>query len=163
MQKNIFFSQTLAIALFTGETHIFENAELWAQLAEFSTVEPPVLLWHGEGRFEALFRFLAPRFLLAPDHVLDAERLHARWQWICSIKRRTKLTRLNAILKHSHFLENKQTFPQFQELLPHLQAEAQDHKVNLQALELMMRSPFVGREKLYTEAAWASHRATLTS
>ena len=42
---------------------------------------------------------------------------------------------LNAILKLRHFLENNQTFPQFQELLPHLQAEAQEQRVNLQALE----------------------------
>ena len=42
---------------------------------------------------------------------------------------------LNAILKLTHFLENNQTFPQFEELLPHLQAEAQEQRVNLQALE----------------------------
>ena len=42
---------------------------------------------------------------------------------------------LNAILKLMHFLENNQTLPQFQELLPHLQAEAQEQRVNLQALE----------------------------
>ena len=145
------------------ENIFFETEELWAQLVDFSTVEPPVLLWHGKGRFEALFRFLAPRFLLAPDHVLDAERTHARWQWICSIKRRVKLMSLNAILKLRHFLENNQTFPQFQELLPHLQAEAQEQRVNLQALEMILRSLPAGREICFTETAWASHPATLSS
>ena len=145
------------------EKHVFESAELWGNLVEFSTVEPPMLLWHGQARFEALFRFLAPRFLLAPDHVLDAERIHARWQWICNMKRSIKLMNLNAVLKLTHFLENNQTFPDTEELIPHLQAEAQEHKVNLQALEMMMRSPLAGRENSYTETAWASQRATLTS
>ena len=104
-------------------------------MVDFSTVEPPMCLWHGPARFEALFRFLAPRFLLAPDHVLDAERIHARWQWICNMKRSIKLMNLNAVLKLTHFLENNQTFPDIEELIPHLQAEAQEHKVNLQALE----------------------------
>ena len=53
---------------------------------------------------------------------------------------------LNAILKLMHFLENNQTFPQFQELLPHLQAEAQEQRVNLQALEMILRSPPAGGE-----------------
>ena len=42
---------------------------------------------------------------------------------------------LNAVLKLVHFLENNQTFPDIAELTPHLQAEAQEHKVNLQALD----------------------------
>ena len=70
---------------------------------------------------------------------------------------------LNAILKLMHFLENNQTFPQFQELLPHLQAEAQEQRVNLQALEMILRSPPVGGEICFTEAGWASLPATLTS
>lgn len=140
------------------EQHLFETTELWGNLVEFSTVEP-----HGQGRFEALFRFLAPRFLLAPDHVLDAERIHARWQWICNMKRSIKLMNLNAVLKLTHFLENNQTFPDIEELIPHLQAEAQEHKVNLQALEMTMRSPLAGGENTYTETALTSHRATLTS
>ena len=70
---------------------------------------------------------------------------------------------LNAILKLSHFLENNQTFPQFQELLPHLQAEAQEQRVNLQALEMILRSLPAGREICFTETDWASQPATLSS
>ena len=62
------------------EAHVFDSESLWRDLVAFSEADPPVLLWHGQGKFQNLFRFLAPRFLLAPDHVLDAERVHARWQ-----------------------------------------------------------------------------------
>ena len=60
------------------EEHLFTQQELWQNLQEFSQAEPAVLLWHDNGRFERLFKLLAPRFLLAPDHVLDSERIHAR-------------------------------------------------------------------------------------
>ena len=80
------------------------------------------------------------------------------------MKRSTKLTNLKAVLKLTPFLENNQTFPDIEELTPHLQAEAQEHKVNLQALEIMMmRSPLAGRENSYTETARASQQATLTT
>ena len=70
---------------------------------------------------------------------------------------------INAILKLGHVLENNQTFPQFQELLPHLQAEAQEQRVNLQALEMILRSIPAGREICFTVTAWASHPATTSS
>ena len=70
---------------------------------------------------------------------------------------------LNAILKLRHFLEHNQTFPQFQELLPHLQAEAHEQRVNLQALKMILRSLPVGREICFAETAWASHPATSSS
>ena len=60
------------------EQHLFEWGPLWEALVEFSQADPPALLWHGQGRYEAVFRFLASRFLLNPDHVLDSERIHAR-------------------------------------------------------------------------------------
>ena len=69
------------------EKHLFTQEELWKNLEDFSKANPPVLLWQGHGKYLHLFKFLAPRFLLAPDHVLDAERMHARWQWLCSLKR----------------------------------------------------------------------------
>ena len=59
------------------EQHVFDTRVIWENLVAFSEATPPVLLWQGRGSYENLFRFLAPRFLLAPDHVLDAERIHA--------------------------------------------------------------------------------------
>jgi hypothetical protein len=141
------------------EQHLFESPALWQNLVAFSESDPPVLLWHGHGKFEALFRFLAPRFLLAPDHVLDAERIHARWQWACTLKRSVKLMSLNACLRLTHYLENNQSFPGSEELLPHLQAEGLDHHQNLEAIAaegevaLGWRREFLYRERLGLSAA----------
>jgi hypothetical protein len=117
------------------EQHVFETPELWENLVAFSQASPPVLLWHGHGKYAALFKFLAPRFLLAPDHVLDAERVHARWQWACTMKRALKMHSLNAYLRLTHYLESNQTFPGSDELFPHLQAEREQHRVSLVAIE----------------------------
>ena len=115
------------------EAHVFDSESLWRDLVAFSEADPPVLLWHGQGKFQNLFRFLAPRFLLAPDHVLDAERVHARWQWLCVQKRSLKVHSLNSCLRITHYLEHN-FFPDHEDLRPHLQAEAREHKLNLEAL-----------------------------
>ena len=81
-----------------------------------------MLLWKGHGKFEALFKFLAPRFLLGPDHVLDCERVHARWQWCCAQKRGLKLYTLNALLRTTHTLEHSR-MPSDGELFEYLEAE----------------------------------------
>ena len=135
------------------EAHIFESESLWKDLESFSKAEPPVLLWHGQGKYQSLFRFLAPRFLLAPDHVLDAERVHARWQWLCLQKRALKLHSLNACLRLTHWMEH-QAFPSLEELLPHLEAEAQEHRLALETLHVEgevaagWKSEFLYRERL---------------
>jgi hypothetical protein len=107
---------------------------LWRSLDFFSKADPPVLLWHDNGRYETLFKFLAPRFLLAPDHVLDAERIHARWQWSCSQKHALKLQTLNASLRLMHHMEHNQNFPSHADLLANLQAERLEHKLTYEAL-----------------------------
>ena len=117
------------------ENHLFSVEHLWQNLEDFSKAEPPVLLWQGHGKYEGLFKFLAPRFLLAPDHVLDAERIHARWQWACTLKRAMKIQTLNASLRLMHYIEHNQTFPSHEDLLPHLHAERKQHKVDLEAVE----------------------------
>ena len=52
-----------------------------------------------------MVRFLALRFLLAPDQVLDVERTHARWEWFCELKRNLSLASMNALLRLTRFLE----------------------------------------------------------
>ena len=116
------------------EEHLCTQQVLWKSLEEFAKAEPAVLLWHGHGKYETLFRFLAPRFLLAPDHILDSERVHARWQWRCGQKRALKLQTLNASLRLMHYMERHQSFPDHEELLPNLQAERLEHKQALDAL-----------------------------
>jgi hypothetical protein len=116
------------------ENHLFSQEHLWQNLVDFSKAEPPVLLWKGHGKYRSLFKFLAPRFLLAPDHVLDAERIHARWQWACTTKRAQKIQTLNATLRLMHYMEHNQFFPSNEDLLPHLHAEREQHKVDLEAV-----------------------------
>ena len=117
------------------ESHLVNTTELYDNLRAFAEAEPPVLLWQGNGRYECLFKFLAPRFLLAPDHVLDCERIHARWQWLCTGKRALRLPGLNATLRLAHYLENNLAFPSGRDLEPFLKAEIQEHRIALQALE----------------------------
>ena len=117
------------------EKHLLTQVELWKNLEDFSKANPPVLLWQGHGKYLHLFKFLAPRFLLAPDHVLDAERIHARWQWLCSLKRSMKVQTLNASLRLMHHLEHNQTLPDFETLLEHLEAERRQHRMALEAVD----------------------------
>ena len=114
------------------EKYLFDNEGLWQDLTCFSKANPAVLLWHDSGKYKRLFEFLAPRFLLAPDSVLDAERVHARWQWECATKRSIKMHSLNASLRLSHYHENNYAFPTSEELLEHLQAEIAEHRVSLE-------------------------------
>ena len=116
------------------EQHMFTDADLWQNLQDFAKADPPVLLWHGRGKYQVLFKFLAPRFLLAPDHVLDCERVHARWQWLCNQKRALKLLTLNGSLRIMHYMENNQSFPKDDEFLGHLETERAEHKMARQTL-----------------------------
>ena len=109
------------------EQSILSNAGLMEELDAFATNPNPCLLWHMGGRFKGLFRFLAPRFLSAPDSVLDAEGVHARWQWICLTRRGIKFHSLNAVLKLHDFTNRYGRFPQYTELRPYMdQAVAAD-------------------------------------
>ena len=117
------------------EHHLVSTVALWNNLEEFSKAEPACLLWHRAGQYEALFKFLAPRFLLAPDHVLDAERTHARWQWDCETRRGQLLPAMNARLRLRHYQEHNQTFPDDSELEAPLFAEVADRRLALQALD----------------------------
>ena len=131
------------------EQHLFTQADLWQNLQDFAKADPPVLLWHGRGKYQVLFKFLAPRFLLAPDHVLDAERAHARWQWLCNQKRALKLLTLNGSLRLMHYMENNPRFPRDDELLEHLETERAEHKMARHTL-LAEEEVALGLRHMYT-------------
>ena len=84
------------------ESHLVDAPELWQQLQYFEAATHPVLLWYENGKYASLFRFLAHRFLLAPDHILDAERIPARWLMACALKRGMHIMTLNASLRVMH-------------------------------------------------------------
>jgi hypothetical protein len=115
------------------ESYLFDTQPLYDNLVEFSLAEPAVLVWRGRRKYEVLFRFLAPRFLLAPDHVLDCERVHARWQWSCSEKRGLKLHTLNACLRLTHYIEHNY-FPSDDDLFERLEEEHHQHRIDIDAV-----------------------------
>ena len=87
------------------EKALANNDTYMANMQGFASVVPPCRLWQRQGAYKPLFRFLALRFLLAPDQVLDVERTHARWQWFCELKRNLSLASMNALLRLTRFLE----------------------------------------------------------
>jgi len=118
------------------ETCLWSNDHVQTRLREFATADPAVTLWQKAGRFRDLFMLLAPQFLLAPDHILDCERQHARWQWLCETKRAMKLPALNAFLKCSSWLEKHEgQFPAPAELAEHLEAARLQIRWDLEALD----------------------------
>ena len=80
------------------------NGTYMENLRAFASASPAVCLWQNHGAYKPLFRFLALRFLLAPDQVLDCERVHASWQWQCTCRRALRLKALNAWLRLKQFL-----------------------------------------------------------
>ena len=85
----------------------------------------PVCVWQGNGEYKALFQFLAMRFLLAPDQVLDCERAHARWNWICQAKRNLRMLAANAHLRLTSYLEGHgQELPRHDDIRVYLMQEA---------------------------------------
>ena len=117
------------------EEHLVNTTKLWEDIEGFSKEDPPIVLWHGLGKYEVLFKFLAPRFLLGPDHVLDCERIHARWKRMCEVKKALQMHNLNASLRLIYYLENNLTFPSSEILMPHLLSEAAQQRLDMQALQ----------------------------
>ena len=100
--------------------------ELMRLLQMFADEEPPILLWHGAGKYETLFRFVAARFASTPDRVLDCEGIHSQWKWLEITKRSLKLKSLNAILRLSSYIHYNGDLPAYQDLHGHI-AEIRAH------------------------------------
>ena len=106
------------------ERAFVENERLMANLADFAHAAVPICVWQGKGAYKRLFVFLALRFLLNREHVLDCERGHARWQWLNSGKRNLRLNSMNAHLRMLQYLETYQNeFPPRIELAEYIDAE----------------------------------------
>ena len=112
------------------ESHIADSEELMSEIEAFANREVAVCLWQGGGAYRRLFKFLAMRFLLAPDQVLDCERVHARWNWLCDGMKGVRLPHLNAKLRLTQYLEsNGSEFPSYEVLHPKLTQEADGVRV----------------------------------
>ena len=114
------------------EKHLCESPELMRSITDFATRDVPVCLWQGGGTYKYLFQLLALRFLLAPDQVLDCERAHARWNWLCLSKRALRMPLLNASLRLTRWLESHMfEFPMEEDISKHLSQETHLRRVAL--------------------------------
>ena len=106
------------------ETSLADSDTYMANLREVLNAAQPCLIWQRHGAYKPLFRFLALRFLLALDQVLDVEGTHARWQWVCGQNRGLSLVSLHATLRLTKFLgRHGQEFPDPEVLAPLLEDE----------------------------------------
>ena len=117
--------RTDAAARTTFEKAFVEDGRL-EMLAAFADRPAPVVLWRGDGRYAALFRWLAVRFLGNPDHVLQCESVHAQWQWIEAIAHNIKMKQLNAQLLVRAWLQHHHDLPSHDELGPHINDVQED-------------------------------------
>jgi hypothetical protein len=120
---NEFFNHLVRLAphqMKPYEKAFHSDETLMAQLELFKNQpgEPHrwVCVWQGNGKYAALFLFLVVRFGGAPDSVLPCEGVHARWKWLCGLKRHLKFPCLNAILKIFEHLDYYGDLPSFDAL-----------------------------------------------
>ena len=99
-----------------------EDSHMMEELDAFRLNPTPCLLHQMGGRFKRMFYFLASRFLSAEDSVLPAEGVHARWQWICLLKRNVRFRRLVTLLKRQNYVHGRGQLPAFEVLRPWISA-----------------------------------------
>ena len=97
-----------------------DNSGMMKELTKFASVDPPSLLWRGHGAYQCMFKLLADRFLGAPDSVLDAEGVHAKWKWVEHVRRRIEFRMLNAVLRLTDYGHCYGGLPDYDELGTHL-------------------------------------------
>lgn len=119
------------------ERCFYDTEGLYQDLSDFKNQPGPVtfVLWRCNGRWARLFCFLAPRFLASPDHVLDCERQHARWQWLLQARHAMKLKVMIRLLRLRIDLENYDYFPPDDTLTPLLEHAALERNLALRRIQ----------------------------
>ena len=64
------------------EADILADDSLMGNISDIADDRTPACIWHKRGRTAPLFRFLADRFLGAPDSVGSCESIRAQWKWL---------------------------------------------------------------------------------
>ena len=116
------------------ETAFLTNQTLVHQLQSFADRPVAVRVWQDGGRYAALFQFLGDRFCGAPDHVLDAESVHAQWKVLETNRRSLKFKLLNAMLKLRHYRFTNGAIPPFLDLETHIEEISRGRAVRYEAL-----------------------------
>lgn len=71
----------------------------------------PACIWRKRGRTKYLFKFLADRFVGAPDSVGDSESIHAVWKRVEETRRGVKFKLMNALLKLRSYVREYSDLP----------------------------------------------------
>ena len=116
------------------ERALLSSEILMQELQDFANAEPALRLWRGQGKFKNLFYFLANRFLGAPDHVLDAESVHAQWKWLEINRRGLKFKLLNALLKIRFYRFTNFGLPPHEEIEHQIEEIKKAHGARYRAL-----------------------------
>ena len=80
----------------------------------------PQCVSRKHGRTNHLFKFLADKFLGAPDSVGESEGIHALWQKLEGNRTRMKMPLLNALLKLRSYNQHYGDLPSYEDLLPYI-------------------------------------------
>ena len=116
------------------EKALMKKQPVFDQLQAFARLDRPVRVWQGGGKFADMFIFLANRFCGAPDHVLDAESVHAQWQYLTAGRHAMKFKLLNAVLKLRHHFFTQGGLPSHAELEPWLEHICEARRERYRAL-----------------------------
>ena len=101
-------------SLFEGA--FLNNDTLMLQLSTYAEDINPECIWRKNGAFKDLFKFIADRFLGAPDHVLGCESTHACWKILEVGRRGMTFKLLNALVKLRHYTFSNGSIPSFADI-----------------------------------------------
>ena len=104
------------------EQHLINDERLMREISLIADDPTPACIWRKRGRTAYLFRFLAVRFLGAPDSVGGCESIHAQWQWLECNRRNLKLPLMNALLSLRNYIRTFGELPSLDSLNDHLDA-----------------------------------------
>ena len=98
------------------ETVLLSNDDLMIQISRIADSANPQCIWRKGGWTKELFQFLGPRFIGAPDSVLDCEGVHAAWKFIHLQRRAMKFKLLNALMRLKSYIAFYGSLPPFESL-----------------------------------------------
>ena len=103
------------------ESSLLGDFAFMRDLNSIADDQAPACIWQKHGRTAHMFRFVADRFLGAPDSVGGCESIHAQWKWLEINRRNLKFQMLNALLRLRNYITTFGELPSFDELQDHIE------------------------------------------
>ncbi len=101
------------------EKALLDDDVLMRQIDMIAHDEAPDCIWRKRGRTSYLFRFLAARFVGAPDSVGGCESIHAQWKWVETNRRHLTLKMLNSFCRLRNYVRSFGALPDYEDLRDH--------------------------------------------